>query len=160
MGRGNRNLIFADDEKGKRLTDVQLRAKSSRSGCTSHRIFELGSDHMAALGVYPPGIDPRIEKGSAETYSHWPPDCWDLTMIQVSLFIAGSRQPILDRPGYSSAAPWIGQVPEVVGSMQVVIGSGPLDRVATDATYNYLQDAIKAKDAKSKEDAQKNRPPL
>jgi hypothetical protein len=46
-------------------------------------------------------------------------------------------------------------VPEVIGNMMVIMSSGPL---ATD--NKNLQDAIKAKDTKSKEDAQKNRPPL
>jgi hypothetical protein len=158
MGQGYRILTFADDEKGKRLSDAQLKAKGDY--CLRHRIFLLMNDNMASLGVYPPGIDSRIEKGSAETYTHFSPDCWDLTVTQVTLFIAGTRQPILDKPGYTSTAPWLGQVPEVVGNMMVIMSSGPLDRVATEATFSYLQDAIKAKDAKSKEDAQKNRPPL
>jgi hypothetical protein len=40
------------------------------------------------------------------------------------------------------------------------MGDGPLDVQATGATHELLVNAVKAKDAKDKEGAQKNRPKL
>jgi len=50
--------------------------------------------------------------------------------------------------------------PDLVGALAVLMGDGPLDVQATGATHELLVNAVKAKDAKEKEGAQKNRPKL
>ena len=50
--------------------------------------------------------------------------------------------------------------PDLVGALAVLMGDGPLDVQATGATHELLVNAVKAKDAKDKEGAQKNRPKL
>lgn len=50
--------------------------------------------------------------------------------------------------------------PDLVGALAVSMGDGPLDEQATGATHEMLVNAVKAKDAKDKAGAQKNRPKL
>lgn len=50
--------------------------------------------------------------------------------------------------------------PDLVGALAVHIGDGPLNVQAIGATHQMLVNAVKAKDAKEKEGAQKNRPKL
>jgi hypothetical protein len=50
--------------------------------------------------------------------------------------------------------------PDLVGALAVLVGDGPLDVESTGATHELLVNAVKAKDAKEKEGAQKNRPKL
>jgi hypothetical protein len=49
---------------------------------------------------------------------------------------------------------------DLVGALVVHMGDGPLDEQATGATHEMLVNAVKAKDAKEKAGAQKNRPKL
>lgn len=50
--------------------------------------------------------------------------------------------------------------PDLIGALVVHMGDGPLDEQATGATHEMLVNAVKAKDAKDKAGAQKNRPKL
>lgn len=50
--------------------------------------------------------------------------------------------------------------PDLVGVVSVTMNDGPLEIEATGATHELLVNAVKAKDAKDKEGAQKNRPKL
>jgi hypothetical protein len=50
--------------------------------------------------------------------------------------------------------------PDLVGALAVLIGDGPLEVQAIGATHEMLVSAVKAKDAKEKEGAQKNKPKL
>ena len=49
---------------------------------------------------------------------------------------------------------------DLVGAFTVTMGDGPLDEVSTGATHELPVNAVKAKDAKEKAGAQKNRPKL
>lgn len=158
---GGGTMLFVDDKKGARLKRDQLHGSHIMTAesfqCNRIRAFYF-NDYMAGLGVYPPGIDSRAENGvKDDVYKYYPASCWDLTMIQV-YFFGTMSQPILDKPGYSTF-PW-GRIvlPDVVGSMLVMMGHGPLDRSATMATHKFLIEATKARDAKAKDDAAKNRP--
>jgi hypothetical protein len=50
--------------------------------------------------------------------------------------------------------------PDVVGGLVVVVGSAPMDRMATEATHNFLMQAAQARDNRQKQAAQKNKPAL
>lgn len=50
--------------------------------------------------------------------------------------------------------------PDLVGGLAVLMGDGPLEVQAFGATHELLVNAVKAKDAREKEGAQKNRPKL
>jgi hypothetical protein len=158
---GGGMMLFVDDKNGARVKREQLHGyhmmTTESFQCNRIRAFYFG-DYMAGLGVYPPGIDSRVENGvKDDLYKYYPASCWDLTMIQVYLFGTMS-QPILDKPGHS-AFPW-GRIvlPDVVGSLLVMMGHGPLDRSGTMATHKFLMEATKGRDAKAKDDAAKNRP--
>lgn len=72
-------------------------------------------------------------------------ECGSYTMVRAQLL--DSRAIGISTPG-------------LVAGLIVMIAGGPLDRSATDATHHFLVEAIKAREAKEKEGAQKNRPAL
>jgi hypothetical protein len=86
----------------------------------------------------------RLEKGY-DLGEQGSKTCPDYTIIHARLFRASEL-------GVSSN--------EVVGVLLVNIGNKPLDHSATDATHNLLVQADKARKAKEKGTAEKNKPAL
>jgi hypothetical protein len=134
-----RVLVWLDDAGGNRLKTVdQL--------CLSNASFSSGNGSQ--------GVDPvpmqameagmRVESHYAIGAGHV---CQTYRMVQAGLRRCCQSQNML-------------AAPDLVGAVTVTLGDGPLDEMSTGATHQLLVNAVKAKDAKEKAGAQKNRPKL
>jgi hypothetical protein len=154
---GVRDMFWVDDAQGTRLKD-QVNASGGTSdminNCRGKVTFSSaqgsGENQNTPVAAHEIQADPVSVKIGLEQGYAAPPRmglavCGVHTIIHARLFYG---YPI----GISS--------PDVVGALLVVVGSGPLDRSATDATHTYLMQAAKMREIKEKEGAQKNRPAL
>jgi hypothetical protein len=132
-----RTLVWLDDANGSRMKTVDPL-------CMSNASFSSGNGSQ--------GVDPmpmqqmearmRVESNFVIGAGHV---CQTYRMVQAQL----------RRCCQTALA-----APDLVGAVTVTMGDGPLDEKSTGATHDLLVNAIKAKDAKEKEGAQKNRPKL
>jgi hypothetical protein len=148
---GYRILFWVDDAQGRRL----LNELNPDGHGYSVRISNcLATPSFKTVAVSMPGdvgIEPdtttekiRLEKGYAESITGRP-ECADLTMVSAKILY-----------GYPIGV----TARDVAGGLVVGIGSGPMDRVETDATHNFLVQAATQRDARQKQAAQKNKPAL
>ncbi|ALA57923.1 hypothetical protein [Nitrospira moscoviensis] len=134
-----RVLVWFDDAKGNRMKEfdpVCLTNASFSSGNGSQGVDPVPMQAMEA------GM--RVESRFAVGAGHV---CQTYRMVQAGLRRCCQSQNIL-------------AAPDLVGAITVTIGDGPLDEKSVGATHELLVNAVKARDAKEKEGAQKNRPKL
>jgi hypothetical protein len=145
---GYRELYWVDDAQGNRQNEaIQGGSFSTRvNNCRSITTFSPSTVTYNDSGIEadPVHVKLRLERGYSEQYGAIA-QCADMTMIYAKILYG---YPI----GVSS--------PDVAGGLIVVIGSAPLDRMATDATHNYLTQAAKSRDMRQKAEAQRNKPAL
>ena len=148
---GYRMVVWIDDAQGHRLLNEvgsDGRSYSVRlSNCIGTPSFGAPALSITADTTIEPDstIEKiRLEKGYAETVTGRP-DCANLTIVSAKIMY-----------GYPIGV----TARDVAGGLVVVIGSGPVDRVETDATHNFLMQAATQRDARQKQAAQKNKPAL
>jgi hypothetical protein len=148
---GYRELYWVDDAQGHRLNVTEPNGSYSAkvNNCRSMPTFAPSATSYPTdydVAVDPVRVKFRLEKGFAENFAPAVmADCAGMTMIYARI-IYGSPIGIT--------------TPDLAGGLVVVVGSGPLDRTATEATRNYLIDAVKNRDAQRRQAAQKNKPAL
>ena len=134
-----RIINWLDEADGSRMKD------ETGQLCTTYQSFSgipyrsADAAQMQAQGVAML-LESRFSIGQGDV-------CETRRMVQARLQRCCQRQNIL-------------AAPDLVGGLAVLIGDGPLDVQATGATHEMLVNALKAKDAKDKAGAQKNRPKL
>jgi len=134
-----RIINWLDDADGSRMKDEDGRM------CTTSQSFTGMPERTAeAAQMQPSGVGMLLESRWALGQGDV---CETRRMVQARLQRCCQRQNIL-------------AAPDLVGALAVLMGDGPLDVQATGATHELLVNAVKAKDAKEKEGAQKNRPKL
>jgi hypothetical protein len=147
---GYRELYWVDDANGNRQ-----RNEVNPSGGYSDKVNNCRSipsfapsatsyPNDYAIEADPVRVKIRLEKGFDEEH-RVQARCADMTMIYARLIY-----------GYPIGI----SAPDVVGGLVVVVGSAPMDRMATEATHNYLMQAAQARDNRQKQAAQKNKPAL
>jgi len=147
---GYRELYWVDDSGGNRQRNEVMpnggysdRINNCRS-ITSFAPSATSYPNDYAIEAAPVSVKVRLEKGFDEDH-RVQARCADLTMIYARLIY-----------GYPIGI----SAPDVVGGLVVVVGSAPLDRMATEATHNFLMQAAQARDNRQKQAAQKNKPAL
>lgn len=134
-----RIINWLDDADGSRMKDEDGRL------CTASQSFTGMPERTAeAAQMQPSGVAMLLESRWALGQGDV---CETRRMVQARLQRCCQRQNIL-------------AAPDLVGALAVLMGDGPLDVQATGATHELLVNAVKAKEAKEKEGAQKNRPKL
>lgn len=148
---GYRILFWVDDAQGHRLLNEfnpDGHGYSVRiSNCLATPSFKTVAVSMPGdVGIEPDTTTEkiRLEKGYAESVTGRP-ECADLTIVSAKILY-----------GYPIGV----TARDVAGGLVVGIGSGPMDRVETDATHNFLMQAATQRDARQKQAAQKNKPAL
>jgi hypothetical protein len=156
---GHRAMVWVDDPQGNRvkgMKSIQEIVHTKNGDSTIQNCMYTASTFSQPGAVQPNAISAndiqadlyamksRLEKGY-DLGEQGSKTCPDYTIIHARLFRAAEL-------GVSSN--------EVVGVLLVNIGSQPLDRSATDATHDLLVRADKARKAKEKGAAQKNKPAL
>jgi hypothetical protein len=148
---GYRELYWVDDAQGHRLNVTEPNGTYSAKVANCRSMPTFAPSATPSPTDYDVAVDPvrvkfRLEKGFAENFSSaMMADCASMTMIYARIIY-----------GYPIGV----TTPDLAGGLVVVIGSGPLDRSATDATRNYLINAVKLRDAQRRQAAQKNKPAL
>jgi hypothetical protein len=147
---GYRELYWVDDANGVRQRNEVMpnggysdRINNCRS-ITSFAPSATSYPNDYAIEAAPVRVKMRLEKGFDEDHTVQA-RCADLTLIYARLIY-----------GYPIGV----SAPDVVGGLVVVVGSAPMDRVATEASHNYLMQAAQARDNRQKQAAQKNKPAL
>jgi len=148
---GYRDLYWVDDAQGQRLNATRPDGALAENVNNCRSMPTFAPSATSYPNDYNVAVDPvrvkfRLEKGFAENFqSAMMADCAGMTIIFARIIY-----------GYPIGI----TTPDVAGGLVVVIGSGPMDRLATDATRNYLIDAVKTRDAQRRQAAQKNKPAL
>ncbi|MDP3597653.1 MAG: hypothetical protein Q8S75_11735, partial [Nitrospirota bacterium] len=134
-----RIINWLDDADGSRMKD-----ETGQLCTTSNSFTGIPYRSADAAQIQPSGVamllESRFSIGQGDV-------CETRRMVQARLQRCCQRQNILAGP-------------DLVGALVVLMGDGPLDEQATGATHQLLVNAVKAKDAKEKEGAQKNKPKL
>ena len=134
-----RILNWLDEADGSRIKD------ENGTMCISSQSFTGMPERTAdAAQMQPSGVAMLLESRFAVGQGDV---CQTRRMVQARLARCCRSQNILGAP-------------DLVGAIAVLMGDGPLQVEATGATHEMLVNAVKAKDAKEKEGAQKNRPKL
>ncbi len=132
-----RILVWFDDAKGSRM-------KEYNSACLTNASFSSGNGSQ--------GVDP-VQMQQMEA-----------SMRLESRFVVGGGDMCqtyrMVQAQLRRCCQTVLAAPDLVGAITVTMGDGPLDEKSTGATHELLVNAVKAKDAKEKEGAQKNRPKL
>jgi hypothetical protein len=140
-----REIFWVDDSRGNRL-----QWSAAQNGvCSNTSTFKLEQqsfNQAANLAMNSTVLRSRIENGYFHQYEVSNQECAAYTMVRARLY-DGTRTIGIPTPG-------------LVGGMTVLMGSGPLDRSATDATHQYVLNAAKSRDAKQTDAAKQNRPKL
>ena len=134
-----RIINWLDDADGSRMKDETGQLCTTSNSFTGIPYRSADAAQMPAQGVAML-LESRFSIGQGDV-------CETRRMVQARLQRCCQRQNIL-------------AAPDLVGALVVLIGDGPLDEQATGATHELLVNAVKAKDAKEKEGAQKNKPKL
>ena len=134
-----RIINWLDDADGSRMKDETGQLCTTSNSFTGIPYRSADAAQMPAQGVAML-LESRFSIGQGDV-------CETRLMVQARLQRCCQRQNIL-------------AAPDLVGALAVLIGDGPLDEQATGATHELLVNAVKAKDAKEKEGAQKNKPKL
>lgn len=148
---GYRELYWVDDAQGHRLNVTLPNGvyNAKVNNCRSMPTFSPSATSYPTdydVAVDPTRVKFRLEKGFSENFAPAVmADCASMTMIYARIIY-----------GYPIGI----TTPDLAGGLVVVVGSGPLDRMATEATRNYLIEAVKNRDAQRRQAAQKNKPAL
>jgi hypothetical protein len=134
-----RIINWLDEADGSRMKD------ENGTTCISSQSFTGMPERAAeAAQMQPSGVAMLLESRWALGQGDV---CQTRRMVQARIQRCCVRQNIL-------------AAPDLVGAIAVLMGDGPLEVEATGATHEMLVNAVKAKDAKDKAGAQKNRPKL
>jgi hypothetical protein len=134
-----RIINWLDEADGSRMKD------ENGTTCISSQSFTGMPERTAeAAQMQPSGVAMLLESRWALGQGDV---CQTRRMVQARIQRCCVRQNILGAP-------------DLVGAIAVLMGDGPLEVEATGATHELLVNAVKAKDAKDKAGAQKNRPKL
>ena len=146
---GYRDLYWVDDAQGHRLLNQAQAAggySEQISNCSRVSTFSYAARNIADPSIQ---VDPvRVKQELEQGYITQAPSnygCANLTMIYANIFY-----------GYPIGV----AAHDVAGGLVVMMGSGPLDHTAADATRAYLAQAAKNRDLAQKQKAQKNKPVL
>jgi hypothetical protein len=134
-----RIINWLDDADGSRMKDETGQLCTTSNSFTGIPYRSADAAQIPAQGVAML-LESRFSIGQGDV-------CETRRMVQARLQRCCQRQNILAGP-------------DLVGALVVLMGDGPLDEQATGATHQLLVNAVKAKDAKEKEGAQKNKPKL
>jgi hypothetical protein len=147
---GARDMFWVDDQRGNRLRVREPEPLWQCGALTTFRICLQGDarglNEVADIQINPGIARSRMQEGYATGSEAWAvAACSGYTMVRARLF---------DTRTMGTLAPGL------VGGMLMIIGSGPLDRSATDATRQYVEQAARARAEQEKEAAKQNRPKL
>jgi hypothetical protein len=134
-----RILVWFDDEKGNRMKEFD-------SICLTNASFSSGNGSQGVDPVPMQAMEARMRVEGPFSIGGLSA-CQSYRMVQAGLRRCCQSQNIL-------------AAPDLVGAVTVTMGDGPLDEKSIGATHELLVNAVKAKDAKEKAGAQKNRPKL